>query len=479
MKNKKIFSTLMKNYIVFVLISIVICVSTVIFLAIQMEKTMDMGRFPRITADKVLRSDYENIDIKDIKAINGWIEILDEDYNVVHVKGIKQTTNFKYDRYELYDLLGMYEKQKYMYSAKSFKGIDGRMYICIAILPQDKADIRLNLKNAPYELNKIYINNYVKAAAIFLLLFLLNIYLYSKITAKKISMPLEKISESINKMSSGDKKARISLDAENEFLKIKDAFNQMAEKLERVEEEKQKLEENRQQMFMDISHDLKTPITAICGYAKALSEGMVKEEEKKQRYLKVIYDKAARVTDLINNLFQLSKLENSELKLLCENQDFIEFIRGIVAECYEQIEEKGIELDLSLPLQRIILSFDKKELGRAVMNIVYNAIVYNPSGTKLRIEVSEDENGVILQIGDNGTGIPDNLKETIFEPFVRGDSSRNSDGGTGLGLAIAKKIVEGHGGTLCLDTNIGEYKTVFTISIKNANGIVKSYNTLR
>ena len=249
----------------------------------------------------------------------------------------------------------------------------------------------------------------------------------------------------------------------------------MADKLERVEEEKQKLEESRQRMFMDISHDLKTPITTICGYAKALSEGMVKEDEKEQRYLRSIYDKSARVTELINNLFQLSKLENSELKLVYEKQDFVEFIRGIAAECYEQIEEKDMDLDLILPEKQIILSFDRKELGRAVMNIVYNAIKYNPSGTKLRIQISEDENKVLLKIADNGTGIPEGLKDSIFEPFVRGDSSRKSDGGTGLGLAIAKKIVEGHGGTLTLDTNVGEEKTIFTISL-NGIDITKTYN---
>ena len=474
MKSRKIYKTLMKNYIIFVLIIIAICISTVVFLAIQMERTMDIRMLPRVTADKVVRADYENIDIKDIKTINGWIEILDEDYNVIHVKGTKQTPNYKYDRYELYNLLGMYEKQKYAYSSNSFKAVDGRMYICLAIIPQDKADISLKLKDTPYELNKVYINNFVKAAVIFLVLFLLNIYLYSRATAKKISIPLEKISEAMNKMSCGDKKARINLEAENEFLKIKDAFNEMADKLERVEDEKQRLEESRQRMFMDISHDLKTPITTICGYAKALSEGMVKEEEKKQSYLRSIYDKSARVTELINNLFQLSKLENSELKLVYEKQDFVEFVRGIAAECYEQIEEKGIELDLILPENQIILSFDRKELGRAVMNIVYNAIKYNSSGTKLRIQISEYENRVLLQIADNGVGITESLKESIFEPFVRGDSSRKSDGGTGLGLAIAKKIVEGHGGILSLDTNVGEEKTIFTITI-NDDSITKTY----
>ena len=465
MKNKKIYKTLMKNYIVFVLIIIAICISTVIFFAMEMKWTMESGKFPHVTADKIVRADYENIDVKDIKAIDGWVEILDENYNVVYVKGTKQTSNYAYDKYELYNLLGMYEKQKYMYSSKSFKAADGGMYICLAVLPQDKADISVNLKNAPYEINKIYINNYVKTALLFFVLFLLNIYFYSRATAKKISMPLEKISEAITKMSSGDRKARINIEAENEFLKIKDAFNEMADKLERVEEEKRRLEESRQRMFMDISHDLKTPITTICGYAKALSEGIVTEEEKKQRYLTTIYDKSARVTELIDNLFQLSKLENSELKLACEKQDFVEFIRGCVAECYEQIEEKGIELELILPEQKKIIVFDRKEFGRVVMNIVYNAIKYNPSGTKLRIEVSEKENSLLLQIADNGIGISDSLKETIFEPFVRGDLSRKGDGGTGLGLAIAKKIVEGHGGRLWLDTNVGKEKTIFIIAI--------------
>jgi len=266
-------------------------------------------------------------------------------------------------------------------------------------------------------------------------------------------------------MSNGNHNVRMDFKAENEFLKIRDAFNYMAVKLEESEREKHKIEENRKRMFMDISHDLKTPITTICGYVKALDEGLVQDEERKKRYLHTIHEKSLRVTNLINNLFELSKLENTEIRLKKEKYDVVEFLRGIVAEYYEQIEEKRFILDLILPVGKISCDFDRKEMGRVLSNLLNNALEYNSEGTKIRIELKEIEEKIIIEIADNGVGIPEKLKEIIFEPFVRGDINRSSDGGTGLGLAIAKKIVEAHGGILNLCTNEGENKTIFRIII--------------
>jgi signal transduction histidine kinase len=107
--------------------------------------------------------------------------------------------------------------------------------------------------------------------------------------------------------------------------------------------------------------------------------------------------------------------------------------------------------------------FDKKEIERVIFNLISNAIKYNAKGTHLKISLNLDEERVNIEFADDGIGIPEELGDSIFNPFVRGDKARKSDGGTGLGLAIAKKIIEKHGGKLKLHRNIGNYKTIFSI----------------
>ena len=267
---------------------------------------------------------------------------------------------------------------------------------------------------------KVFFINLLKGAGIFLALYILNIYFYSKWTAKKISTPLGKITTVIKEMREGNSKIRMDFKAENEFLEIKDAFNSMVGKLQKSEEEKVKLEEARKRMFVDISHDLKTPITTISGYAKALSEGMITEEDKKQRYLQTIYDKSMRVASLINNLFDLAKLENTAPTFQKSKEDFVEFLRGICAEYYEQIEEREMLLDFIVNVDKLVINFDRKEIGRVLSNIINNAILYNPQGTRIRIELFQDEGDVVVEIADNGVGIPEYLKDSVFLPFLEG-----------------------------------------------------------
>lgn len=466
MKKKRIYTTLIKNYIIFISSMLLICVFSFILLAVLMNKSVMEQKLPAITADAIVKENYKDIDISDIQLLDGWVEILDENNRVIHTLGNRKTTVKEYQNADLISLFGYHDNQEYVYTGAAFtEPISQKEYICLVALPQDKVDITMNIVNAPFELTKLYFGNLLKAAIFFLVLFVLNIFLYSKWTARRISTPLTSITSSIQRMRDGDLSARMDFKAENEFLQIRDAFNQMADKLQKAQQENRRLEEERNRMFMDISHDLKTPITTIQGYALALKEGMVEQEEKKQRYLQTIYDKSVRVTSLINNVFDLAKLENATRQFQIQKHDIAEFLRKMAAEFYEQIEQKGIVLDFNTAVNSLEMPFDMKEMERVVSNLLSNAILYNPPGTTIKMSLYEEEDSAIVEIADNGTGIPDELKDIIFSPLVRGDSSRSSEGGTGLGLAIAKKIVEGHGGRLELITARDGYKTVFRIAL--------------
>lgn len=213
---------------------------------------------------------------------------------------------------------------------------------------------------------------------------------------------------------------------------------------------------------MDLSHDIKTPITTIRGFSAALYEGLIEDEEKKERYYKSIYNKAEHVGELVDDLFEFVKMDSTQYVLKLEKVDICEFVRQVVVNHYDEIEEKNLELIVKIPEEAINLNIDEKLFRRVISNLIQNAIKYNPKGTKIRVEVKEFKSYVIIEIADSGIGIKSELQDSVFDPFVRGDESRSSDG-SGLGLAIAKKIVENHCGEIELFTNRKDESTVFSI----------------
>jgi len=217
-------------------------------------------------------------------------------------------------------------------------------------------------------------------------------------------------------------------------------------------------EEKRNLLLSDIAHDIKTPITAMSGYAKALSDGLV-PEEKQREYLQSIYTKSMRVSDLINMMFEYIKLDSAGYSLSLAKEDVTELTRIVAAECYQDFEEAGIEFEIEISDTPCIMEVDKLQLSRVITNLLNNAVKYlNPGNTvKLQLIDNYDKhlyrNTVQIRVADDGEQISDELADDIFTPFSRGDQARSTKGGNGLGLSIAYKIIELHKGTLVLDRN--------------------------
>lgn len=249
------------------------------------------------------------------------------------------------------------------------------------------------------------------------------------------------------------------------YKELNEDLKRVAEELRIKSLEKEQLEESKKRMLVDLSHDLKTPMTTIQGYSKALYEGLVEDEEKTKRYLKYINDKSLRVTSLIDELFMFSKLDTPDLQINKAEKDVCEFYREVIVEYYEMFAEKEMELDIAIPSKRIMYWFDQKLLYRALSNILENTIKYNPEQTAVYISLKETGDSIVFEVGDNGIGINEELAHTLFDPFIRGDKNRKNDGGSGLGLAITKKIIEKHNGKVRLDTNPQKGKTNFIIEL--------------
>jgi signal transduction histidine kinase len=236
----------------------------------------------------------------------------------------------------------------------------------------------------------------------------------------------------------------------------------------------QRLEEERSKYLMisDIVHDLKTPMTTVTGYAKALNEGMVKGEDQKE-YLEAIYNKSGRMNEIVNLLFDYVKLDSEGYSLVKNPTDMTELVREVVALNYTDIEDAGDGLDVDIPDGPINIDIDRIQFSRVITNLLVNAVKHNASKTKIGVYVREDYDDLRIYVADSGEKIEEDVAENLFEPFVMGDKSRTTKGGTGLGLSISKKICDMHGFKLKLvqapEMNRyqlgGGYQKVFVIII--------------
>lgn len=227
--------------------------------------------------------------------------------------------------------------------------------------------------------------------------------------------------------------------------------HKLEELLQQEKEQKKAYDKARNLMLSDITHDIKTPITTICGYAKTLTDGVISlSEEKRQEYLQAIYAKSMRMSELVTMLFEYIKMDSEGFTLHKEKTDVCELLREVIAMMYTDFEEKGMELEIEIPDKLDSIELDKSQMTRVITNILNNALKYNDAGTKVGVTLDEEYRICIV---DTGRNIEPELAEHIFEPFSRGDKARSTRGGSGLGLSIARKIVEMHGGKIWLRTS--------------------------
>lgn len=218
---------------------------------------------------------------------------------------------------------------------------------------------------------------------------------------------------------------------------------------------------NRNLMLSDIAHDLRTPMTTVAGYAKAIQDGMVTDPQKMDEYLSVIQAKSMRMNELINLLFEYVKLDSEGFHLDKKPLNLIELLRENAAMLYSDMEENGMELVIDLPELEWKVEVDRLQMSRVVTNLLTNAMRHNDAGTTILVRADCEDDKARIVIADNGKEIPPSVAGHLFEPFAMGDESRNSKGGSGLGLSIAAKIVAMHGWTLSLGNYPGYTKAFF------------------
>lgn len=235
--------------------------------------------------------------------------------------------------------------------------------------------------------------------------------------------------------------------------------NKVNELMEEEKERRLAYDRERNLLLSDIAHDIKTPITTLCSYSKALSDELV-QGEKRQEYLDAIYHKSMRMNELISLLFEYVKMDSAGFTLHKEKCDLGDILRECTAVLYTDFEERKMTLQVEIPEIPVPYSADKVQITRAINNLLSNAVRYGREGGRALVQLAE----YTITVADDGPKIDEELAEHIFEPFIRGDKARSTEGGSGLGLSIALKIAEMHGGELRLNRDYGHgYTKAFQI----------------
>ncbi|MGL5353616.1 MAG: sensor histidine kinase [Clostridium sp.] len=217
-------------------------------------------------------------------------------------------------------------------------------------------------------------------------------------------------------------------------------------------------------MLSNISHDLKTPLTVILGYIEMLQ---LRSEEKIMA--DKIYNKAIEVLDLINNFFDLAKIESGDTEIKISNVNICEICRTTILNFYDTLQSDGIEVFLGIPDKDIFVLGNEEAIVRILNNLISNAIRYGNSGKYLGVVISDEETFVNIKIIDKGKGIDEKYKEEVFERiFTLEDSRSKTYQGSGLGLTITKSLVEVLGGNIYLNS-IPNIKTTFSFTLKKLN----------
>ena len=396
----------------------------------------------------------EGVISNSLKSTSKWFKVLDKNLNVI-LESDNAPAKKNYTEKEIIYMRGYYNNglfiEKYQYINND--GIKRTAIIKSRELYTNSFFKKMNI------LTKI---DFV----VFGIAYIILVVIFVFVLRSKFYEPLEKLNKAMELLTEGKRKKPVDYSGPREFVDICDRFNIMVSKLEDSENQRKKLMNDKERMMADISHDLKTPITSIQGYAKALSDGIIADEDK-DKYIKIIYEKSKKLTELINIFHEYSKLEHPDFNLIFEKVDLSEYLRAYIALKYEDIVESGFNIEVDIPEEEMEIKIDKVQLQRVFDNILGNSIKHNEKGTNIYVSLKEKNDIYEIIIADDGKGISKDIANNIFEAFTVGDESRNSKQGSGLGLAIAKTIVDLHGGTIELEPeSLKKFSTQFKIILK-------------
>lgn len=269
---------------------------------------------------------------------------------------------------------------------------------------------------------------------------------------RSVATPLVKLRKATQNIKDGNLDFVLDVEGADEFAELCRDFEEMRRRLKESAEEKLVLDKENKELIINISHDLKTPITAVKGYVEGIMDGVADTPEKMDRYVRTIYNKTVEMDHLINELTFYSKIDTNRIPYTFSKLNVEDYFSDCAEEVGLELETRGIQLCYANYVDSDVqVIADGEQIRRVIHNIISNAIKYMDKGKGMKgiiqIRVKDVGDFVQVEIEDNGKGIAAKDLPYIFDRFYRTDVSRNSaKGGSGIGLSIVRKILEDHGG---------------------------------
>jgi len=315
-----------------------------------------------------------------------------------------------------------------------------------------------------------FFQHFIPFVILFFIIFSFLLIVFFLLLVRNKILYIEEITKTLDKISEGNLAIDIPVRTTDELGKMAKTVNNMACKLKLSIEEERRLEKTKNDLITNMSHDLRTPLTSTLGYLELITQMDYKDEEKLRQYSNIAYQQCKDLKNLIDGLFEYSKLSNSELKINKTSISLGEFLEQVVLTFMPALSEAEMEYRLFFINEKIIIEADTVLLARVFDNLISNAIKYGREGKFLDIRLDKENDEAVVQIINYGNSISDTDLPYVFEKFYRADKARSGHNeGSGLGLAIVKSIMEMHKGTI--GTSRSDNKTVFEARFKIYDGV--------
>lgn len=281
-----------------------------------------------------------------------------------------------------------------------------------------------------------------------------------------INVPLNNLRKATKNIAEGNLNFTLDVSGDDEISDLCRDFEEMRKRLLESTESKMQYDRENKELISNISHDLKTPITAIKGYVEGIMDGVADTPEKMDRYIRTIYNKTNDMDRLINELTFYSKIDTNRIPYTFNKINVKEYFQDCVEEIGLDLESKGFEFSYMNGVEdNVEVIADAEQIKRVIDNIVGNSVKYmDKSPARIIMRVTDVGDFVQVEIEDNGKGIGSKELPYIFDRFYRTDASRNSSrGGSGIGLSIVKKIIEDHGGKIWASSKLGSGTVMYFV----------------
>lgn len=345
--------------------------------------------------------------------------------------------------------------ERMLYAAKAIKSGDELIGFVRVALPFGKIDKELS--SARFTISLVVILGNIIALGT------------GWILTQKVAVPITEMMLVAEGMRVGKYDRKVTIRSRDEIGRLGDTLNKLGSELTKQITELKRLENVRRDFVANVSHEIKTPLTSIKGYVETLMNGAINEAGLNLRFLEKIDRNATRLSELVQDILSLAKIESQEAVFKAQPTDWNPIVTSVLARYEDTILQKSLKIKVNEHAEHLMVMGDKEAMTQVLDNLLTNAVKYTPAGGRITVTLSQKGSWGKVEVEDTGIGIPTQHLDRIFERFYRVDKARSRDmGGTGLGLSIVKHLVSGMSGEIGVDSSVG-VGSRFTVRLKLAS----------